>query len=558
MITALQNFFLKHNKWLFGGLLVVIIVTFVLTIGPQSFFGSNSAGRIDSINYYGYDLTSDQDRRAMSYTAEISAILHPELQLSQQQLTDYAYMRVAGLGIASQLGIPEPTAEQLEEYVETLLIFADPATGEFSAETYNRMLSLLQINGQFSRDGIARTMREDYVIDQVIELLAGPDYALPFELKQAYIDQETRYTVALAHYDYVSFVPEIDSTEEALLNYFNENPARYETPETLTVDALNFKASAYLESIADPAEGELELYFSTNRFRYQPAPEPVAEGEEPKPAPEVALGDVRDQVVADWKKSQATRTAAQKAQQFTLSLYQSKISLDSPAYKNLLDENKVAVSVVPRYSRSNPPVSSALPADLLNSMWIYANNPSRYYSDAAQTADGAVVLVKRSLTPARMPEFAEVKDLVKQNFEASEKRRLFAEKGKELSETINTRLGSENFAEIAESLRMTTEELEQFGGNEIPEQLQVANIWDQTMSLTEGSASVMTISGDKGTISYMVEKIVPEVDTSSEAYRAFAEQRLGFLNNSMGWARLREIKDNSIAALLGSPELPQQ
>ena len=41
MITWLQNFFLKHNKWLFGSLLVVIIVTFVLTIGPQSFFGSS-------------------------------------------------------------------------------------------------------------------------------------------------------------------------------------------------------------------------------------------------------------------------------------------------------------------------------------------------------------------------------------------------------------------------------------------------------------------------------------------------------------------------------------
>ena len=191
MITALQNFFLKHNKWLFGGLLVVIIVTFVLTIGPQSFFGSSSSGRVESINYYGYDLTSDQDRRAMSYTAEISAILHPELQLRQQQLNDYAYMRVAGLGIAAQLGMPDPNEEQLGDYIETLLLFADPASGEFSAETYNRMIELLQVNARFSRDAIARAIREDYLISQVLDILSGPDYALPFEIRQSYVDQRT-------------------------------------------------------------------------------------------------------------------------------------------------------------------------------------------------------------------------------------------------------------------------------------------------------------------------------------------------------------------------------
>ncbi len=559
MITALQNFFLKHNKWLFGGLLVVIIVTFVLTIGPQSFFGSNSSGRIESINYYGYDLTSDQDRRAMSYTAEISAILHPELQLRQQQLNDYAYMRVAGLGIAAQLGIPEPTSEQLSDYVETLMIFADPATGAFSAETYNRMLELLQVNGRFGRDAIARALREDYVIDQVLGVLSGPDYALPFELRQSYIDQNTQYTVKLAHLDFDSFNPEIAVSDDDLLQYFNENPARYEVPETLTVDALNFKASEYLDEVGTPGDPELELYFSTNRFRYQndnPAGDESAEQQEP--APEVTLADVRDEVISDYKRDQANRLAAQKAQEFTLTLYQERIQLDSPEYNQLVERLGAKTSVVPRYSRDNPPVSSGLPVDLLNSMWVHAINPNRYFSDAAQTSDGAVVLVKRELSEARMPEFSEVKNLVRQDYEAIEKRRLFAEKGKELSETLNARLGSESFEEIAESLKMTTEDLGQFSGIEVPEQLQQAGMWDQTMSLPEGKASVMVINGNKGSIAYMADKEIPQVDVESEEYLSYVDQRMGALSASMGWARLREIKDRSVAALLGTPDLPVQ
>lgn len=558
MITALQNFFLKHNKWLFGGLLVVIIVTFVLTIGPQSIFDGHSSNRVESINYYGYDLTSDQDRRAMSYTAEISAILHPELQLRQQQLNDYAYMRVAGLGIAAQLGVPEPDSESLSDYIETLLIFADPATGEFSAATYNRMLELLQVNGRFNRDAIARAIREDYVIDQVLGVLSGPDYAQPFEIKQSYIDQRTQYSVKLAHLDYVSFSPQLDISEEDLLQYFNENPSRYEIPETLTVDALNFKATAYTDTIPVPGDADLELYFSTNRFRYQ-ADNRVNSAnpdEEQEPAPEVSLADVRDQVIADYRRDQANRLAARKAQEFTLALYQQKIALDSVAYNELVKRLGATTSVVPRYSRSNPPVATGMPSELLNSMWIHAINPNRYYSDAAQTAEGAVVLVKRDLSQARMPAFDEVKTLVRQDFEAIEKRRLFAERGEELSQQMNARLGSESFEDIAESFQMTTEDLGQFSGIEVPDQLQQTGMWDQTLSLAEGMASVMVIIDNKGTIAYMADKEIPEVDVDSEEFRSFADQRIGALGDSMGWARLREIKDRSIAALLGTPDVP--
>ena len=351
----------------------------------------------------------------------------------------------------------------------------------------------------------------------------------------------------------------MEVSEEDLLQYFNENPSRYEVPETLTVDALNFKAAAYIDAAAEPADADLELYFSTNRFRYQPN-EPrteTAEGEQ-QATPEISLADVRDQVVADFKMDQARRMAARNAQEFTLALYQEKIALDSAAYQALVERLGATTSVVPRYSRNNPAVSTGLPVELLNSMWIHAINPNRYYSDAAQTPDGAVVLVKRALTPARMPGFDEVENLVRQDYEAIEKRRLFAEKGEELSQTINQRLASESFEEIAESLQMTTEDLGQFSGIEIPDQILQIDMWDQTMSLPKGSASVMVIGDNKGSIAYMANKEIPEVDVNSEDYIAFADQRMGALGDTMGWSRLREIKDKSVAALLGTPEVPIQ
>jgi hypothetical protein len=306
MITSLQNFFLKHNKWLFGSLLIVIIVTFVLTIGPSSFFGGNTSTQRKALNYYGYDLSSEQDQRAMAYTAEVSAILHPELQLRREQLMDYAYLRVAGLGIASQLGIPQPSKEALSEYVESLIIFTDQQTGAFSAESYNRMVDMLQINGRFSREAIARALREDYMLDQVREAFSGPDYSLPFENQQSFIDQGTQYTVSLAKFGYADFSPEIALPEEELLQFFNENPSQYEIQETISVSVLRFEADAYQGAVPEPTDADLEIYFATNQTRYQPASQ--EEGAEVTP---VTLADVREEVAGDWKSQEAKRLAAE-------------------------------------------------------------------------------------------------------------------------------------------------------------------------------------------------------------------------------------------------------
>ncbi|MEX0330931.1 MAG: SurA N-terminal domain-containing protein [Puniceicoccaceae bacterium] len=548
MITSLQNFFLKHNKWLFGGLLIVIIVTFVLTIGPQSFFGSGTGGQRQSLNYYGYDLTSESDQRSMSFTAEISAILHPELRLRREQLMDYAYMRVAGLGMANQLGIPQPSKEELAAYVETLLIFADPATGEFSAESYNRMMDSLQSSARYNREAIGTVLREDYRIAEVRKALGGPDYSLPHEVRQDYLDQQTTYEIAIARLDFDSFEPEIDSTDEALLQFFNENPARYEVEETLLVDALLFRASAYLEEVADPVEGVLEAFFATNSARYQPAP---VEGEE---AVEVTLADVRDQALADWKLSEARGVAARKGEAFSLKLWQDSVVLDSEAYGSMVEEFSVEVRELPPYSRTSSPSVQDIPADLLNSMWIFASNPNRYFSDIGQIADGAVVLVKRGLTEARMPEFEEVRDLVARDFAASEKRRLFSEKGSELYTEISARLGSEPFSGIAESLGLTVESMEPFSGSQPPRELLASTLWDQARFLEEDRVTRMVINGNQGSFACVTSKEVPQVDASDEEFIAFVAQRTNVLGGAMGWARLREITDNSLNQLIGPRE----
>lgn len=556
MITWLQNFFLKHNKWLFGGLLVVIIVTFVLTIGPQSFFGSGGSQQRSSLKYYGYDLSSPADQQAMAYTAEVSAILHPEMQVRRDQIMDYAYMRTAALGIADQLGVPKPTKEALTDYVATLTIFMDPQSGEFSAETYNRMLEAIQSSTRYDRESVARVIREDYRITQVQEALGGPSYFLPFEVQKDFLDRQTTYDVAVATLDYNSFSPEIEPTEEELEQFFKENPTRYRIPETISVRALVFADEAYLDEVSDPEETQLESYFEARREQYRPETEPTSEdGETEAEEPAFTLADVREEVLSDWKLEQARRIAAKKSEQFSLRLWQDGILLDTENFNNLIGEFEIQIMEIPAYARDQAPQIEAIPAELLNSMWIYTSNPNRYFSDIAQTGNGAVVLVTSGITESRMPSLAEIREVVSRDFVQSEKRRLFAERGEELRSTIEDSLATQSFSEITSSLGLEVTDSGPFTGASVPQELRTSNIWEQARYLDKGEITPMNLSANEGTFVYMQDKTVPQLDTDSEEYQEFLAQRTASLNQAMGWSRLREITDQGLNALLGTSGL---
>jgi peptidyl-prolyl cis-trans isomerase D len=182
------------------------------------------------------------------------------------------------------------------------------------------------------------------------------------------------------------------------------------------------------------------------------------------------------------------------------------------------------------------------------------DNPNRYFSDIGQIADGAVVLVNRGVTPARMPEFEEVKASVEANYRMTEKRRLFSEKGEELKATIEERLTGESFADIASSLGLEVDDLDSFSGENVPRELLQNTVWDQAQFLDQGELSRMILQGQEGIFAYMQDKVVPEIDKESEAYQEYLAERTSFVSDGMGWSRLREISDQSLSALLGPTE----
>lgn len=549
MITRLQNFFLKHNKWLFGGLLIVIIVTFVLTIGPQSFFGGPSMPDRRDMQYYGYNLSSASDQQALFGGAEISASLSPELGIRRDQVSDYAYMRAAGLGLADELGIPGPTAAQMEAFIRRMAIFQDPETGEFSSETYNQMLTMFSANTQFSRDAVARVMRQDWRIQRVRETLGGPGVELPWELKQDFISRETTYDIVIARASYANFEPELNPDEAALREFYSNNSSRYEEGDKIRVKALYFMPERYTGKVKIE-EDSLRSYFNRNRFRYE-ADREIPEDVDPDDIPQLTLDDVRARAEADYRREAARRLAEESSEKFSLEIWENEIRRDDPEFQDILAVYSVDTEELEPFARNRMPNHSRIDRQLLNSMWIYASGGTRYFSDIGQlSSGGAVVLIFQELIPERLPPFEEVANFVESDWKSENRRRLFSDHGRAMRSLLQQELAEgRSFVEAAEDLGLSIESFEPFTGTDIPEMLQRNAAWAQSRYLSEGAVSRMNLDANNGTFIYMRGKDSPAVDFESEDFLAFVEEQEDFLGQAKGWARLREITDRTLGKI---------
>ena len=148
MISWLQTVMQKHYKWLFSILLVVIIVSFVFVIGNTG-QGYSSGTQYESTKFYGYDLgRNSRDIDNFSKWISISLELNGQRNSQVAQVLD----RMVSLNLADSLNIPDPTSEQMKEYITNKSAFINPASGEFSSDAYLKFIDNLESNSHREMD----------------------------------------------------------------------------------------------------------------------------------------------------------------------------------------------------------------------------------------------------------------------------------------------------------------------------------------------------------------------------------------------------------------------
>ncbi|MGY8719384.1 MAG: peptidylprolyl isomerase, partial [Verrucomicrobiia bacterium] len=388
MISWIQTTFQRHFRFLFFGLLVVLIISFVFTIGAP---GIGSAEReIQARTYFDLNLSSPEDQGKLYIDANLSIALQAGFQnIPQAQMQEFALERYAALYLADQINLPGPTEVELVEFIHEIRAFMGP-TGEFDATSYASFRDNLKLSGQFTEADVDRVLRNDYRVREVQELLGGPGYVTGNEVNFQLARTDTTWGADVARIDYTTYAPTIEPSDDELQTYFEENAFRYDSAPQVRVSYIEFPATRYLAQI-QLTEENIRAYYEANPARF-----PRAETATDTGTPEISVNDpdidflaVRDQVSAALRYEQARRFSVEAAADLTVALFDSAPSPE--AIETFVASQGDTLRSADPFDRASPPAFLNTAPQLVGT--AFTLSADRRVSDPLPTAAGAVVLI---------------------------------------------------------------------------------------------------------------------------------------------------------------------
>ena len=523
MISWLQTNLQKHFRFMFIILLGVVIVAFVFTIGAAPGIGDGRQN-IPNLRFFDVELTTDSQRQQFFNEAYYSSLLSGA-PMSQEQLNQYAFNRAAALHLANLHNLPGPNTDQLTNHIQELGMFMGPDQ-TFSRDAYSRFRDEIRASGQISEGQLSRIMEDDFRINQVFEVLAGPGFVMESEVIEELKLDQTLWSVAVAELDLNEFEPEIDDSTEKLEAFFGQNSFRYTAPARRVIAYLEFRALDYMEEI-EVEESDLESYFNLNQSRYTKTVE-AEKSENDQPEEEtseteivqLSFEEARDQAEFDYKLEQARQLSRNNAESIGLAIVEldnateASQALSLERIESLADQRGIQIKRTTPFARNERPLGLTWSQNLIATSFQLTE--SYIYSQPIIEGDSTFILLLENENPEFVPSFKTVEARVKEDFREEETRRLKTEHANTLASELN-QLDIDAFKTEAESKGMTISEFSNFKRRDTVEGLDSGLIFS-IMNLEIGDVSNATIREDKGYIVQVVGKEVPEINADNEEF----------------------------------------
>lgn len=551
MITWIQRYFQSHFKAIFAVLLAVIIVSFVFTIGAAPGIGDGSRRGLSDRPFFKYNLALEKDQERLMGDAGLSANLRVGAfgGLDSAQIQNYAFQRAAVLHLADLWHIPAATAAEIETQIKTLRMFSDP-TGQFDAKAYQTFRDNLKANARgVTEADIARIVSDDVRAEKVNNLLAGPGYVLPADIKNQLSRADTSWTVATATVSYADFKPEIKPTDAELTQFFEQAGGRYDIPPRIVVSYLDFSVTQYIAAVT-VGDAEVRAFYDANPARF---PKPAdAKGPPAALAATDANADfnaVRAQVEMSLKVERARNLAAKAAADFAHDLYVAKATTPA-AIENFIASRKVAPKAIAPFARDEAPAELGRSPEAATEAFRLGKD--RLVSDAVAVPTGAVILLWKDLQPTRKPLFSEIRERVAADFAENEKRKRFVELGRSAKSQLEARLKAGDAFDkaaaavaAATGLKFETKSLSAFTLRDRPQDLDFTVI-GSLERLEKGQVSDLSVNADTGVFVYAADKKLPDLSEANPRYAETRTQLASFTGRLGASAYISELVEQEL------------
>ncbi len=551
MISWIQRYFQHHFRIIFGVMLLIMVLPLIWVFNPSSGLGRAERRVIDR-PFFGYNLNLQEDQQRLMGDAGLSANLQLGSfgGLDSDQIQNYAFQRAASLYLADEWHIPASSPAEIADMIKTLRIFAGQ-DGQFDPKAY----ATFRDNLRTSRNGIteadiARVIAGDIRAKKVQDLLAGPGYVLPGDVKTQLARADTSWTLATATADYKSFNPSIAPSEADLAKYFEENSFRYEIPPRVVASYIDFPALNYLPAVT-VTDAEVRADYDANPTRF---PKPATDAKTPAPAkpnPDADFAAVRPQVETALRLERAQRLAVKAASDAALALYEGKIT-PGAALDSFLVTHKLALKSLAPFTHEAGPAELGGSQDIATEAFKLGPDSGRFISEALSSPTGAVILVWKELQATRKPPLTEVHDKVAADYAENEKRKRFVELGKTIKAQIESRLKAGDAFDKAvaaaagtSGIKIEAKTLAAFTLRNRPSDVDYS-LLGSLDRLAKGELSDMNIAADKGVFVYAVDKQTPDLSESNPQFVTTRNQLASYASRLGGNAYLAELVETEL------------
>lgn len=481
----------RHSQWLWGIIITVVIVTFVIFFSPN--VGNNqSRGEADYGTIYGQPIKRDE--LAQAYTdARLGYFLSTgqwpdrdeRARMFGFNLDAEARQRLLINHQVRQHGIDAGETAVKEEIKN---IFTDPQTGGFSLQRYDGMLKQHFASAGVSEAAFERFLKHELGRQQLARMFGLSGKLITAKAADAFFRRENEQAltefVFLASSNNLAKVKLDDATLRA---WHTNNLGTYRISERVAVHYVyfpytNHNAEADKELAANTnLVAFMEAYYKTNVFRYRDTNGTA-----------LPFSQAQAQIRTEFRDEAAARIGYQKAAEFANELFKQANKADS--LLALAAKKGLAVKVTEPFTEFEGPKLTNAPPNFGRTAFQLSTDEA--LGQMLPGSDGVYFIAFKNRLKPEDPPFAKVRDKVAEDYKRSQAIELTLTEGTKLVAAANAALAKgKSFKDAAKELGHVALEVPPFSRNareiEIAASrgLGVEEFRDQSFALAAGKVS---------------------------------------------------------------------
>ena len=450
MVSAFMFSTLRRNKtWLWGILIIVVIISFVIFFSPDVDLTNRSEGGTATVAYMDGKPVSYEEFQKAANEASIFYFLNYGQWPQENRgwdLETQAKQRLFLKDRAAKQGIIA-TPQAAAAWLRDLPIFADK-NGNYSPEIYEKAIPF------FEQQGLSRYMLEEFAKSEVAIKQLMATFGLPGAMfsprviKNSLEKEKEIFSTEIAIFYNTNFIDQVNVIETNLMRYYTNRMSLWRVPEKTQVNYVNFASTNYTEAAIKKFEEDskttLDEYIN-KIYSETDDPESFVDKEGNQLSEDEAKKEMRDALVKD----RSLRLARNAARDF-VNLYFNKENITEEEFKNIATTNGLTAKLSEPFAVTDTPAE--LDITFSDVQRVFALSETNLYTPPIMGTNNVYAFFFSKKIEAYNPEYKNIQDEVLESYKESEAASKARLKARNFQQSLTNALanGEKTFEQLAQ------------------------------------------------------------------------------------------------------------